>query len=173
MPNFKSSARRRMLPMLAALLAALAIPAGFALFLPSVASACPIQGCGHEPDDPAPHPPPGPPAPKYRITIDSLRAFQTEDDFSDEAYIKVTGTTVWGPHTTTELQMQFPGVSVDVTGPIWVSLYDEDGWPDPDDWLGDDYPILPLNVGQTFYLALHFWRDGADYQMGVHVVRLS
>ena len=157
---------------LAALLVLLAIPAGIALSVPSIASACPIQGCGHEPDDPVPHPPPGPPAPRYRVFIDTLRAFETEDSFSDEAYIRIKGTTVWGPYSTNALQMQYPGVAYDATGPIWISLYDEDS-PDPDDWLGDAYAGLPATVGSEWYSALRFTRDGADYQMGVHVLRLS
>ena len=157
--------------LLAALLLTLAIPAGLAVSVPSVAAACPIDGCGHTPDDPAPHPP-GTPAPRYRVFIDSLRAFQTEDGFSDEAYIQIKGTPVWGPYSTNALQMQYPGVARDVIGPIWISLYDEDS-PDPDDWLGDAYAGLPPTVGSVWYSALHFWRDGADYQMGVHVERLS
>ena len=31
-----------------------------------------------------------------------------------------------GPNDTTALQMEYPNVVRDVTGPIWISLYDED-----------------------------------------------
>ena len=176
--SLKSSSHRRMRPgraMLAALLVALlAIPAGISLATPSTASACPPQGCHVPPDDPPPPPnPPSPPPPKYRLFIDTLRAYETEDGFEDEAYIRVKGSTVWGPNDTTALQIEYPNVVRDVTGPIWISLYDEDGWPDPDDWLGDAYAPLPAYVGSTAYGNLWFTRDGANYVMTVRVLRLS
>ena len=165
----------RFRPTLAALLALLAIPVAIALMSPTIASACPPQGCHQEPDDPSPHPPPAPPPPKYRIFIDTLRAYETEDSFEDEAYIRIKGEKVWGPYKTNALQMQYPGVSRDVVGPIWVSLYDDD--PDNpfdgDDWLGDSYAALPTIVGGTAWGSLKFTRDGADYSMGVRVLRLS
>jgi hypothetical protein len=109
----------------------------------------------------------------YRLFIDTLRAYETEDGFEDEAYIRVKGSTVWGPNDTTALQMEYPNVVRDVTGPIWISLYGEDGWPDPDDWLGDAYAPLPAYVGSTAYGNLWFTRDGANYVMTVRVLRLS
>jgi hypothetical protein len=162
--------------LLAALLVLLAIPVAIALGAPSTASACPPQGCHHEPDDPPPPPhPPSPPPPKYRIFIDTLRAYETEDDFEDEAYIQIKGSKVWGPYPTNPLQMQYPNVSRDVVGPIWVSLYDDD--PDSpfdhDDWLGDAYAPLPTIVGATAWGSLRFTQDDADYTMGVRVLRLS
>jgi hypothetical protein len=159
--------------LIAALLMLLAIPAGAALVAPSTASACPPQGCYQDPDDPPPPTPPAPPQPKYRLTIDTLRAYETEDSFTDEAYIDVKGTTVWGPNDVTALQMEYPNVVRDVTGPIWISLYDEDGWFDGDDWLGDAYAPLPSAVGATAYGSLSFTRDGANYVMSVRVLRLS
>jgi hypothetical protein len=159
---------------LATLLVLLAIPAAIALATPPTASACPPQGCYVPPDDPAPPPPPpSPPPPKYRLFIDTLRAYETEDSFEDEAYIRVKGYDVWGPHSVNPLQMAYPGVVRDVTGPIWVSLYDEDGPFDSDDWLGDAYTPLPTAVGSTAYGSLHFTQDGANYVMGVRVLRLS
>jgi hypothetical protein len=173
-----SLSQRRLRPgraMLAALLVALlAIPAGISLATPSTASACPPQGC-HVPPDEEPPPPPGPPSPpppKYRLFIDSLRAYETEDGFEDEAYIKVKGSTVWGPNDTTEFQMEYPNVVRDVTGPIWISLHDDDS-PLPDDWLGDAYAALPPYPGFTAYDNLWFTRDGANYVMTVRVLRLS
>jgi len=168
---FKSLLTRRRLPLLAVLLALLAVPAA----LPSIASACPIQGCGHEPDDPSPHPTPGPPPPKYRVTIDTQWAQETEDSFEDQAYIRIKGAKVWGPYNTNALQMQYPNVSRDVTGPIWVTLYDDDpdNWFDGDDWLGDAYAPLPTVVGATAWGSLKFTQDDADYTMGVRVLRLS
>jgi hypothetical protein len=158
----------------AALLALVAIPACIALAMPSIASACPPQGCHVPPDDPPPHPgPTGPPPAKYRLTIDMLRAYETEDKFVDEAYIRVKGSKVWGPYDTNPLQAQYPGVVRDVTGPIWISLYDEDGPLDGDDWLGDAYAPLPAAVGSTAYGNLWFTRDGANYVMTVRVLRLS
>jgi hypothetical protein len=158
--------------LVAAVLALAAISA--VLMTASPASACPIQGCGHEPDDPVPHPPPGPPPPKYRITIDTLRAYETEDSFEDQAYIQIKGSHVWGPHGVNPLQMAYPNVSRDVTGPIWVSLYDDDDfWWDGDDWLGDAYAPLPASVGSTSWGVLRFTQDDADYTMTVHVLRLS
>ena len=65
-----------------------------------------------------------------------------------------------GPNDTTALQMEYPNAR-DVTGPIWISLYDEDGGLDPDDWLGDAYAPLPAYVGSTAYGNLLFTRDGA------------
>ena len=127
------SLKSKLLPgraaLLTALLALLCLPAVIALAAPSTASACPPQGCHVPPDDdPPPHPPPGPPPPKYRITIDKLVAHVTEDDtgINDEAYIRVKGTKVWGVVSINPYQAQYPNVSLDVTGPIWVSLYDED-----------------------------------------------
>jgi hypothetical protein len=158
--------------LVAALLALLAIPAGAGIMSPSTASACPIQGCHVPPDPPPPSPPPGPAKPKYRIFIDLLIAYQTEDSFEDEAYINVNGSRVWGPHSINALQAQHPNVSVDVTGGMWVTLYDDD-WPDSDDWLGDDVPSLPSAVGAMTYDSLRFTHDGADYLMPVRVLRLS
>ena len=160
---------------LAALLVLLAIPVAIALTSPSTASACPPQGCYQDPDDPPPPHPPAPPQPKYRIFIDTLRAYETEDSFEDQAYITIKGTKVWGPYDTNALQMQYPNVSRDVTGPIWISLYDDDpnNWFDGDDWLGDAYAPLPTLVGATAWGSLKFTRDGADYTMGVRVLRLS
>jgi hypothetical protein len=156
------------------LIALLVLPA-LALTTPSVAGACPPQGCYQDPEDPAPPQPPAPAQPKYRITVDTLRAYETEDSFEDEAYIRIKGAKVWGPHGVNPLQMAYPNVSLDVTGPIWVSLYDDD--PDNpfdgDDWLGDAYAPLPTLVGATAWGSLHFTRDGADYVMGVRVLRLS
>jgi hypothetical protein len=161
--------------LLAALLVLLAIPVAVALGAPSTASACPPQGCHQEPDDPPPPHPPSPPAPKYRIFIDTLRAYETEDDFEDEAYIEIKGSKVWGPYDTNALQMQYPNVSRDVVGPIWVSLFDDD--PDSpfdhDDWLGDAYAPLPTVVGATAWGSLKFTQDDANYTMGVRVLRLS
>ena len=161
--------------LLAALLVLLAIPVAVALGAPSTASACPPQGCHQEPDDPPPPPPPSPPAPKYRIFIDTLRAYTTEDSFEDEAYIEIKGSKVWGPYGTNALQMQYPNVSRDVVGPIWVSLFDDDpdSWFDHDDWLGDAYAPLPTIVGATAWGSLKFTQDDADYTMGVRVLRLS
>jgi hypothetical protein len=177
-PKTTPPRRRTTLPgravLLAALLALLALPAVIALGAPPTASACPPQGCHQEPDDPSPPPsPPSPPPAKYRLFIDTLRAFETEDNFTDEAYIDVKGFTVWGPYSTNALQMQYPNVVRDVTGPIWVSLFDEDGPFDGDDWLGDAYAPLPAYVGSMSYGTLQFTRDGANYQMGVRVLRLS
>jgi hypothetical protein len=165
-------ARRGLL--VAAMLALLAVPAFIALAAPPTASACPPQGCHVPPDDPPPPPnPPSPPPPKYRLFIDTLRAFETEDSFEDEAYIRVKGSTAWGPNSTTALQMEYPGVVRDVTGPIWISLHDEDGPFDGDDWLGDAYAPLPSAVGAMNYGSLQFTRDGANYLMTVRVLRLS
>ena len=160
---------------LAALLVLLAIPVAIALTSPSTAAACPPQGCYQDPDDPPPPHPPAPPQPKYRIFIDTLRAYETEDSFEDQAYITIKGTKVWGPYDTNALQMQYPNVSRDVTGPIWVSLYDDDpdNWFDGDDWLGDAYAPLPTVVGATAWGTLKFTQDDADYTMGVRVLRLS
>ena len=175
------SLKSKLLPgraaLLAMLLALLSIPAVIALAVPSTASACPPQGCHVPPDDdPPPHPPPGPPPPKYRIYIDKLTAFTTEDDngINDEAYIRVKGTKVWGPVSTNPYQAQYPNVSTVVTGPIWVSLYDEDdGIWDPDDWLGDAYaPLYPV-IGWPIYGTLKFQEDDANYAMNVRVVRVS
>ena len=163
---------RRRLPLLTALLALLAVSAA----LPSIASACPPQGCGNPgPVDPLPHPQPGPPPPKYRVTIDTLWAQETEDSFEDQAYIRIKGVKVWGPYNTNPLQMDYPNVSRDVTGPIWISVYDDDpdSWFDQDDWLGDAYAPLPASVGSTAWGNLQFTQDGAHYFMGVHVLRLS
>ncbi len=112
--------------LLAALLVLLAIPVAIALGAPPTASACPPQGCHQEPDDPPPPHPPSPPQPKYRIFIDTLRAYETEDGFEDEAYIHIKGSKVWGPYGTNALQMQYPNVSHDVVGPIWVTLFTQD-----------------------------------------------
>jgi hypothetical protein len=161
--------------LLAALLVLLAIPAAIALGAPSTASACPPQGCHQDPDDPAPPHPPSPPQPRYRVFVDTLRAYETEDDFEDEAYILINGYKVWGPHGTNALQMQYPNVSRDITGPVWATLYDDDpdSWFDHDDWLGDAYAPLPTVVGATAWGSLRFTQDGADYTMGVRVLRLS
>ena len=160
---------------LAALLVLLAIPVAIALTSPSTASACPPQGCYQDPDDPPPPHPPAPPQPKYRIFIDTLRAYETEDSFEDQAYIRIKGAKVWGPYNTNALQMQYPNVSRDVTGPIWITLYDDDPdhWFDGDDWLGDAYAPLPTVVGATAWGSLKFTQDDADYTMGVRVLRLS
>ena len=175
--SLKSKLLRGRAALLTALLALLCLPAVIALAAPSTASACPPQGCHVPPDDdPPPHPPPGPPPPKYRITIDKLVAHVTEDDngINDEAYIRVKGTKVWGVVSINPYQAQYPNVSLDVTGPIWVSLYDEDdGFWDPDDWLGDAYAPLPSAVGLTAYGYLKFTQDDADYTMNVRVRRLS
>ena len=82
---------------LAALLVLLAIPVAVALTSPSTASACPPHGCWQDPDDPPPPHPPAPPQPKYRIFIDTLRAWETEDGFEDEAYIRHQGSQGVGP----------------------------------------------------------------------------
>ena len=160
---------------LAALLVLLAIPVAIALTPPSTASACPPQGCYQDPDDPPPPHPPAPPQPKYRIFVDTLRAYETEDGFEDEAYIRINGTKVWGPSPVNVLQMAYPGVSREVTGPVWATLYDDD--PDSpfdhDDWLGDAYAPLPSAVGATAWGSLKFTQDGANYTMGVRVLRLS
>jgi hypothetical protein len=160
---------------LAALLVLLAIPVAIALTSPSTAAACPPQGCYQDPDDPPPPHPPAPPQPKYRIFIDTLRAYETEDSFEDEAYIRINGVKVWGPYGVNALQMAYPNVSRDVTGPVWATLYDDD--PDNpfdgDDWLGDAYAPLPSVVGATAWGSLKFTQDGANYTMGVRVLRLS
>ena len=165
----------RFRPTLAALLVLLAIPVAVALTSPSAALACPPQGCYQDPDDPPPPHPPAPPQPKYRIFIDTLRAYETEDSFEDEAYIRVNGVKVWGLYGVNPLQMAYPNVSRDVTGPVWATLYDDD--PDNpfdgDDWLGDAYAPLPTLVGATAWGSLKFTRDGANYTMGVRVLRLS
>jgi hypothetical protein len=160
---------------IAALLVLLAIPLAIALTTPSTASACPPQGCWQDPEDPAPPHPPAPPQPKYRIFIDTLRAYETEDDFEDEAYIRVNGVKVWGWVPINPLQMRYPNVSRDVTGPVWATLYDDDPDSpfDQDDWLGDAYAPLPTAVGATAWGSLKFTQDGANYTMGVHVLRLS
>ena len=44
---------------------------------------------------------------------------------------------------------------------------------DGDDWLGDAYAPLPTVVGATAWGSLKFTQDGADYTMGVRVLRLS
>ena len=166
--SLKSTSRALLL--VAAVLALLAISAGT---VAPTASACPPHGCWQDPDDPPPPTPPSPPPPKYRLFIDTLRAYETEDNFEDEAYINVKGFTVWGPNGTNPLQMEYPNVVRDVTGPIWISLYDEDGPFDGDDWLGDQYAPLPAAVGSTAYGNLSFTRDGANYVMTVRVLRLS
>ena len=56
--------------------------------------ACLPQECYQDPDDPPPPHQPAPPQPKYRITVDTLRAYETEDSFEDEAYIRIKGTKV-------------------------------------------------------------------------------
>jgi hypothetical protein len=61
--------------------------------------------------------------------------------------------------------MAYPSVSRDVTGPVWATLYD-------DDCLGDAYAPLPSVVGATAWGSLKFTRDGANYTMGVRVLRL-
>jgi hypothetical protein len=161
--------------LVAVAVALFAAAAAIALAAPSTASACPPQGCHVPPDEePAPKPPPGPPPPKYRIYIDKLIAHETEDytGINDEAYIRVKGTKVWGPVSINPFQAQYPNVSMDVTGPIWVSLYDDDDI-DSDDWLGDAYAPLPSGVGLTAWGFLKFKEDGADYTMNVRVLRLS
>jgi hypothetical protein len=165
----------RFRPTLAALLVLLAIPVAIALTSPSTAAACPPHGCYQDPDDPPPPHPPAPPQPKYRIYIDTLRAYETEDSFEDQAYIRVNGVKVWGPHGVNPLQMAYPNVSRDVTGPVWATLYDDDpdNWFDGDDWLGDAYAPLPSAIGATAWGSLKFTQDDANYTMGVHVLRLS
>ncbi len=160
---------------LAALLVLLTIPVAVALTSPTTASACPPHGCYQDPDDPPPPHPPAPPQPKYRIFIDTLRAYETEDSFEDQAYIRINGVKVWGPYGVNPLQMAYPNVSRDVTGPVWATLYDDDpdNWFDGDDWLGDAYAPLPTLVGATAWGSLKFTQDGANYTMGVRVLRLS
>jgi hypothetical protein len=165
----------RLRPTLAALLVLLAIPVAIALTSPSTAAACPPHGCWQDPDDPPPPHPPAPPQPKYRIFIDTLRAYETEDSFEDQAYIRINGVKVWGPHGVNPLQMAYPNVYRDVTGPVWATLYDDDpdNWFDGDDWLGDAYAPLPSVVGATAWGSLKFTQDDANYTMAVHVLRLS
>jgi hypothetical protein len=92
---------------LATLLVLLTISVAVSLTSPTTASACPPQGCYQDPDDPPPPHPPAPPQPKYRIFIDTLRAYETEDSFEDQAYIRIKGAKVWGPYNTNALQMQY------------------------------------------------------------------
>lgn len=157
---------------LVAALLALALSFGIALAAPSTAPACPPQGCHVPPDDdPPPHPTPGPPAPKYRLTILTVHPVKTEDSTFDEAYIKVKGIKVAGPKSISSLSTWYPNVVRDVTGPIYIEVYDDDS-PDSDDWLGTVYPRLPA-LGSPYYETFHFMADGAHYEMLAHVARLS
>lgn len=169
----RSHRRHAPLALAVALLMLLAGVFGASLTNPSTASACPIQGCHVPPDDPPPPPPgpPAPPAPKYRVSILSIHPYQTEDSFVDEAYIKINGSKVWGPHDITALQTLYPNVVRDVTSSISIALYDEDS-PDPDDKLGTVYPSLPA-LGSSYAAYMDFWGDGAHYVMLVQVSRLS
>ena len=87
----------------------------------------------------------------------------------------MNGVKVWGWVPIHPLQMRYPNVSRDVTGPVWATLYDDDPDSpfDQDDWLGDAYAPLPTAVGATAWGSLKFTQDGANYTMGVHVLRLS
>jgi hypothetical protein len=82
---------------------------------------------------------------------------------------------VWGPHGINPLQMQYPNVSRDLTGPIWATLYDDDPENpfDGDDWLATRTRRCPPSSVATAWGSLRFTQDGADYTMGVRVLRLS
>jgi hypothetical protein len=158
-------------PGLLALLALLASSAAIGLTSPATASAaaaCPIDGC-HQPIDP---PPPAPPAPKYRVTVYGPSVNKTSEADGDELYIKIKNSVVYGPALMTA--GMFPGWYVyrDVTGPVTVSLYDQDA-SGGDDSLGSWTVPLPASTAWPVTTWHFFTGEGADYQLWVHVRRLS
>jgi hypothetical protein len=128
------------------LLTLLALLVGGAVAAPA-AVAGPCQTC----EDPPPPPPPGPPGPppvKHRLTIKKIVCYDTNDggtQLNDELYVKVNGSTVYGPVSINPLNgVRHPNVSRVLTGASGVYLGDIQLW-DDDDTSADD-KIGTLNV---------------------------
>ncbi len=102
-----------------------------------------------------------------KLQLMQLTCTQTEDlTGPDEAYLKVNGTTIWGPSSTSNGQTHnlLPVVPITFLGAAVVELFDRDVGSllfDPDDFLGAiAVTSASVNLGPQ---AGHFSEDGAAY----------
>ena len=165
---------RRVAP-LAALLVAL-FTSGLALATAPIASACPPQGCGHEPNpDPTPHPP-YTPAPKYRVTLQTIHPIKTQDANVDQVYAVLSGKQVTGTANLSNLSHWNLNVTREIPAPLWIELWDQDwDYPfvsDTDDSLGVAYLSKPA-LGASYTQTIRLYGSGAIYDLTVKVARIA
>ena len=103
------------------------------------------------------------------VQLVSLTCIETEDSIgADEPFVTVGGTTVWTGSLNDDQSVNLIGLPArPFNSQVTISLYDDDPWPDADDWLGTK-TISSVEAGLGT-LRLYFNENGALYQLNYYV----
>lgn len=104
----------------------------------------------------------------YTIVLDYLLCYETEDWGADEAYIKLNGSTVWGPRSINNGQKIDVNVSRTFSGSVNINLFDED-WPDADDQIANTNTVYEGAAGQGQLSMPFLTENGPRYELFYHV----
>lgn len=104
----------------------------------------------------------------YTIVLDYLLCYETEDWGADEPYIKLNGSTVWGPGSINNGQTVNLNVSRTFSGSVNINLFDDD-WPDADDQIANTNTVFEGAAGQGQLSMPFLTENGPRYELFYHV----